>query len=77
MPHDPDGNYKSQQSNVNGDLYTQRRGNTKWAFLRAAAVAADTGYILVDLSDSTNYPHTATGRIRLYSLTLGHGGGWN
>ena len=70
MPHDPDGNYKSQQSNVNGDLYTQRRGNTKWAFLRAAAVAADTGYILVDLSDSTNYPHTATGRIRLYSLTL-------
>jgi len=29
----------------------------------AAGVAATTGYVLVDLSDSTNYPHTETGRV--------------
>ena len=70
MPHMPDGNYKAQQSNANGDLYTQQRGDTKFATLRATAVTADAGYVLIDLSDSTNYPHTETGRIRLYSLTL-------
>ena len=35
---------------------------TSMAF-SAAGVAATTGYVLVDLSDSTNYPHTETGRV--------------
>jgi len=70
MPHKPDGNYIAEQSNENGDQYSQGRGNTKMAMLRVTGVTADTGYMLVDLSDSTNFPHTATGRIRLYSLTM-------
>ncbi len=28
-----------------------------------AGVATTTGYVLIDLSDSTNYPHTETGRV--------------
>jgi hypothetical protein len=40
------------------------------AFLRATGVTADTGYVLIDLSDSTNFPHSETGRVRLYSLTI-------
>jgi len=35
-----------------------------------AAVAATTGYVLVDLSDTTNYPHSATTEIYLLGLGI-------
>jgi hypothetical protein len=38
--------------------------------LNVAAVAADTGYVLVDLSDTTNYPHLTTAEIHLLGLLL-------
>jgi hypothetical protein len=71
MPiHDPDGNTKALQGNVVGDQYFQGRGNTKFVTLRDTAVVVDEGYVLIDLSNSAGYPHTETGRIRLYSLTV-------
>ena len=40
------------------------------ASLGAEAVSASTAYVLVDLSDSTNFPHNHTGYILLKSLRL-------
>ena len=40
------------------------------AVLGAEAVAASTGYVLVDLSDTTNYPHSETNEAHLLGLTL-------
>lgn len=40
------------------------------ACLGAQAVAASTPYVLVDLSDTTNYPHTKTGEVHLLGLML-------
>lgn len=39
--------------------------------LGAEAVAASTGYVLVDLSDTTNYKHVGTTEIHLLGLSLG------
>lgn len=41
---------------------------TYQATVIAEAVAASTPYLLVDLSDTTNYKHTATNGIRLYRI---------
>ena len=38
--------------------------------LDAEDVAANTGYMLVDLSDTTNWPHTATGHIDVVFIIL-------
>ncbi len=38
--------------------------------LSVAAVAATTGYVLVDLSDTTNYPHLETSELHLLGLFL-------
>lgn len=38
--------------------------------LGVEAVAADTPYVLVDLSDTTNFPHTKTTEIHLLGLVL-------
>ena len=40
------------------------------ACLGAEAVAASTAYVLVDLSDTTNYPHTRTTELHLLWLDL-------
>lgn len=40
------------------------------ATLGAEGVAADTAYVLVDLSDTTNYPHSATAELHLLGLLL-------
>jgi len=40
------------------------------AMFQIEAVAASTGYVLVDLSDTTNYPHSGTNAIILKSLAL-------
>jgi len=38
--------------------------------LGAEAVSASTGYVLVDLSDTTNYPHSKTNQLHLLGLIL-------
>jgi len=43
---------------------------TYTAVLNAAGVAATTGYVLIDKSDITNYPHTRIGSINLLSLSF-------
>lgn len=65
-----DGDGAIQAANNNADAYTQGRGNTVFAFFRKIDLAATEPFVLVDLSDTTAFPHTETGRIRLYSLTL-------
>lgn len=40
------------------------------AYLGAEAVAATTGYVLVDLSDTTNYPHTKTVELHVLGLKV-------
>jgi len=40
------------------------------ATLGAEGVAADTAYVLVDLSDTTNYPHSGTAELHLLALLL-------
>jgi len=45
-------------------------GVAKNACLGVAAIEADTGYILVDLSDTTNFPHLNTAAIILKSLQI-------
>lgn len=66
----PDGDSALQVGNANADAYVQGHGNTKFAFLRDEDLAVTKAFVLIDLSDTTNFPHTLTGRIRLYSLTI-------
>lgn len=66
----PDGDKEIQAGNANADAYVQGRGNTKFASLVKADLAADEGFVIIDLSDTTQFPHTETGRIRLYSLKV-------
>jgi len=40
------------------------------ATLQAEAVAASTAYVLVDLSDTTNFPHSGTEHLNLLGLVL-------
>lgn len=42
-----------------------------WVHLGAEAVAADTGYVLCDLSDTTNYHHTKTNGVHVCELHCG------
>jgi len=50
------------------------------AVLGAEGVSASTPYVLVDLSDTTNFPHTQTAEVHLLGLHLDtekHGGGFD
>ncbi len=53
-----------------GDAYRMGHGDTFWAMLEEPDLAADQGFVLVDLSDIANFPHTETGKIRLYRLDV-------
>jgi len=66
----PDNCSEVQGGNINADAYVMPHGDTKLAILRKADIADDEYFVLVDLSDSTQFPHTETGKIRLYSITL-------
>lgn len=46
------------------------RADTFTVNLGAEGVSDDTGYVLVDLSDTTNYPHTKTNSLNLLGLHL-------
>jgi hypothetical protein len=66
----PDGTFDPQQGNANGDQYVMGRGDALVAMVRDTAVVADEGYMIVDLSDTTNFPHTNTTNVRLYGLDI-------
>lgn len=53
-----------------GDQYQMGHGDTFWAVLEKPDLAADEGFILVDLSDTTNFPHSETGKIRVYAIDV-------
>jgi len=42
-----------------------------WVHLGAEAIDADTGYVLVDLSDTTNYHHAKTNGVHVCELHIG------
>lgn len=65
-----DGDSALQAGNANADAYVQGRGDTDFVVFRKADLAASEAFVLIDLSDSANFPHTETGRIRLYSLAV-------
>ena len=46
------------------------RSDGYFVSLGAEAVSASTAYVLVDLSDNTNFPHTETNAVHLLSLVL-------
>lgn len=52
---------------VHGDAYQMGHGDQFWAVLEKPDLAADEGFILVDLSNTADFPHTEMGKIRLYS----------
>jgi len=55
-----------------GNLYQLPRGAHFLAVLEKmnTALTADEAYVLVDLSDTTNFPHTETGKIRLLRIEV-------
>ena len=55
-----------------GNLHQVPRGAHFLAVLQkmTAALVADEAYVLVDLSDSTNFSHTETGKIRLLRIEV-------
>lgn len=59
-----------QRSNRYGDGYVMGHGDTFAAVLEKPDLAADEGFILVDLSDTTNFPHSETGKIRVYTIDI-------
>lgn len=44
------------------------KGNIFTVELCAASVNADKGFMIVDLSDTTNWPHVNTGKIQIYNV---------
>lgn len=66
----PSDNYVAQEGNANGDAFVMGHGNTVVATLVKEDLAADEGFILVDLSDTTNFPHSETGKIRIYTIDI-------
>jgi hypothetical protein len=59
-----------QRSNRYGDGYVQGHGATFVAVLEKPDLTADEGFILIDLSDTTNFPHSETGKIRVYTIDI-------
>lgn len=66
----PDGLDEVMAGNAQADGYIQGHGDTKVVVLSKAALSADEGFVLIDLSDAVTFPHTETGKIRLYSIKL-------
>lgn len=63
-------NYTAHQGNADGDLYVMGHGDVLYAVMRDEDIAADEEYVLVDLSDTTNFPHSNTTNLRLYGLDI-------
>jgi len=66
------GELVAQRGDEEGSGFGLPHGAVKLAVLdkRDAALSADEAFVLVDLSDTTNFPHTETGKVRLYRIEL-------
>jgi hypothetical protein len=59
-----------QRSNRYGDAYVQGHADSFIAVLEKPDLATDEGFILIDLSDTVNFPHSETGKIRVYTIDI-------
>lgn len=66
----PDGLDEVMSGNAQADGYIMGHGDTKVVVLRMIDLAATEAFVLIDLSDAATFPHTETGKIRLYSIKL-------
>lgn len=57
-------------ANTYRDVYVMGHGDTVWAALEKPDLAATERFVLVDLSDTVNFPHSETGRIRVYKISV-------
>jgi hypothetical protein len=67
--YDPSGDPQFAQGNENGDQYVMQHGDVFSVNILKIDLAADEGFVVIDLSDVANFPHTLTGKIRLYELS--------
>lgn len=67
----PNGTHIVAQADAAETLYvTDRTIPHCFAILAKSALAADEAFVLVDLSDTTNFKHVQTGLIRVFSITI-------
>jgi len=67
----PTDTHMIAQADAMGSQYvTDRTVSRCIAVLAKAALAADEAFVLVDLSDATNFKHTETGLIKVFSITI-------
>jgi hypothetical protein len=59
-----------QRSTRYGDAFNMGHGDTFAAVLEQPDLAADEAFVLIDLSDTANFPHTETGKIRVYTIDV-------
>lgn len=60
------------------DTWTERENTQILTHFEATNISSTTGYVLIDKSDTTNYPHTHTGCLGLlhYHVVLNPGGNY-
>jgi len=70
--YDQTGSVVLSRGDEEGNLHQIPRGAHFLAVLQkmSSALTADEAFVLVDLSDSTNFPHTETGKIRLLRIEV-------
>lgn len=59
-----------QRSSRYGDAYGMGHGDLFGAVLEKPDLTASEGFVLIDLSDTANFPHTETGKIRVYEIDI-------
>lgn len=65
----PSGDPIFAQGTDGGDQYVMQHGDVFSVNILKIDLAADEGFVVIDLSDVTNFPHTLTGKIKLYQLS--------
>lgn len=72
--YDSSGSIVLQRGDEEGSGFALLHGNVKLAVLDklSPALTADEGFVLVDLSDTSNFPHNdaQTGKLRLYRIEI-------
>jgi len=71
MPvRNPDNDLIAQEGSAQGDAYVMGHGDVDVVALVKLALDADKAAVLVDLSDTTNFPHSLTGKLRVYGIQV-------
>jgi len=66
----PDDTTVIMEGNSDGVAYVEGKGQLDWAVLVKDDLAATEAFVLVDLSDTTNFPHASTAKLVLYHLSI-------